>query len=229
MTTRMRLVLVLALAFPVTAASAQTDWRITGFATSATGFTGTLLFRNGQVATDSPIMGLTSLQIHLAPNAPQCANTNLCFFTSNTVTRTGRVDTRNFEVGAGARIVFDGSGWNEDSCITCLVRNYAAPIGFGVLGCPAPLPTAGSVSFYAGRTCLADGFDGWFALPFEWRTLEAPPAGYVWTESDLRAEFRYRELGTENAFLVPEPAPVPLLASGFVGLILVSWRRRSRV
>lgn len=228
MRTLARLLLLLALALPTDIATAQTDWRITGFATSATGFSGTLLFRNGQVATDSPILGLTSLQIHLAPGAPLCADRNACYFTSNIVGRIGNVDTRSFEFGGGARIVFDKTGWSEDSCVFCSVRNYSAPLGIGVLGCAAPLGPPGSISFYAGRTCLAEGFDGWFALPFEWRTFEAPPAGFAWTVSDLRAEFGYRTLGTENAFLVPEPASVPMLLSGLVGLAFVVRRRRTR-
>jgi hypothetical protein len=225
---RARISLLVALALQTTIATAQTDWRIDGFAATPTGFRGTLLFRNGQVATDSPILGLTHVQIHLAPDAPLCTNANACFFTSNIVRRVGAVDTRDFTFGGGARIVFDGSQWSEDSCITCFARNYAAPIGLGVLGCPAPVTRPGAVSFYAGRTCLAENFDGWFALPFEWRTFEAPPAGFVWTESHFRAQFTHRNLGTENAFLVPEPKSFAMLLAGCLGLAACTRRVTGR-
>ena len=205
------------------ALSAQAEWRVDGFTITERGFRGTLLFRNGQSPFDTPIRGIGTLRITLTPDAPSCANFEACFFRSSVITRVGNVDTRRLDFAGGSSLLFDGGVWDEDSCIRCWQRLYTAPVGIGALGCAAPYGNPGVISFYAGRTCSADGFNGWFALPFEWVSFEALPAGFVWQESNLVPEFTYRSWGNLNGFLVPEPASVGLLAGGLV--VLGAWRR----
>lgn len=204
--------------------SAQAEWRIDGFTLTERGFRGTMLFRNGQSPFDTPIRGIGWLRISLTPETPRCVNSDACFFRSNIITRVGAVDTRRVDFAGGASLVFDGGVWSEDSCITCWQRLYDAPTGIGALGCAAPYGNPGVINFYAGRTCPADGFDGWFALPFEWVSFEPIPVGFVWKESDLVPEFGYRNWGNLNGFLVPEPVSSALLAGGLV--VLGVWRRR---
>lgn len=208
--------------------SAQAEWRIDGFSTTERGFRGTLMFRNGQSPLDTPILGIGILRITLTPDTPRCANFNACFFASNVIRRVGNVDTRRLDFAGGATLLFIDEVWSEDSCITCWQRVYTAPPGLGALGCGAPYGNAGGISFYAGRTCAADGFDGWFALPFEWVSYEALPVGFVWKSSDLLPEFRYRSWGDVNGFLVPEPRSSALLAFGVL-VLCVWWRRRGMV
>lgn len=205
--------------------AAQAEWRIDAFALTERGFRGTLLFRNAQSPLDTPIQGIGMLRISLAPSAPRCANFDDCNFMSSHVSRTGSIDTRGTAFPGGSTLVFDGGVWSEDSCVSCWTRLYTAPAGLGALGCPAPVGNPGGLSFYAGRTCVADGFDGWFSLPFEWRSFASMPTGFVWQDSDLRPEFFYRAGGTLNGFLVPEPISLALLAGGLV--VLGTWRRRA--
>jgi hypothetical protein len=208
--------------------AAQAEWRIEGFALTELGFSGTLLFRNGQSPFDSPIRGIGALRISLTPSTPRCANPDECLFVGGHVTRTGNIDTRTTAFAGGSTLTFNTGVWSEDSCVGkgCWSRLYDAPFGSGALGCPAPFGAPGGAAFYAGRTCAADGFDGWFALPFEWRSFAALPTGFVWKESDLLPEFFYRDAGTLNGFLVPEPASAMMLAGGL--LMLAAWRRRHR-
>ena len=203
---------------------AQAEWRVDAFTTTERGFRGTLMFRNGQSPLDTPIRGIGTLRITLTPDTPRCANFNACFFASNIITRVGNVDTRRLDFAGGATLLFSDEVWSEDSCIRCWQQLYTAPPGLGALGCAAPYGTAGGISYYAGRTCTADGFDGWFALPFEWVSYEAPPVGFVWKASDLVPQFTYRSWGNVNGFLVPEPASSALLAIGVV--VLGVWGKR---
>lgn len=207
------------------ALSAQAEWRIDGFTLTEQGFRGTMLFRNAQSPLDIPIQGIGMVRISLAPSTPRCANFEACSFVSSHVSLTGSIDRRRTAFPGGSTLVFEDSGWSEDSCVFCWTRAYAAPAGIGALGCPAPFGTPGGFTFYAGRTCVADGFDGWFSLPFEWRSFEAIPPGFAWQDSDLRPEFFYRGGGTLNGFLVPEPASSALFAVGL--LALGAWRRRA--
>ncbi len=209
--------------------AAQAEWRIEGFSLTELGFSGRLLFRNGQSPFDTPIRGIDALRISLTPSAPRCANPDDCLLIGGPVTRTGNVDTRRIEFAGGATLTFNSGVWSEDSCAGagCWSKLYDAPAGLGALGCPAPIiGVPGGVAFYAGRTCAAEGFDGWFSLPFEWRSFAALPTGFVWQESDLLPQFYYRDVGTLNGFLVPEPASMLMLAGGL--LMLAAWRRRYR-
>lgn len=208
--------------------SAQAEWRVEGFSLTERGFRGTLLFRNGQSAVDTPIRGIVGLQISLARDTPRCAYFEECWLTSNQISRVGNVDTGRHDFAGGSSLLFTSESWSEDSCIRCWSHLYTAPSGLGALGCAAPYGTSGVTNFYAGRTCPASGFDGWFSLPFEWMSFEALPPGYVWQESALVAEFRYREWGDINGFLVPEPSSAVLLLAGVAVLGLYARRRGVR-
>ncbi len=214
---------LLACALPQ-ASFAQAEWRVDAFSLTESGFRGTLLFRNGQSPSDTPILGIGTVNISLAPATPRCANFNDCFFRSNIITRVGNVDTRRFDFAGGGSVILAPEGWSEESCISCWQRVYTAPVGIGALGCAAPYGNPGGITFYAGRTCTAGGFDGWFALPFEWVSFQTLPDGFVWKQSDLVPQFSYRNGGNLNGFLVPEPKSWALLVGGLV--VLCAYRRR---
>ena len=210
-------------------ARAQAEWRIDGFTTTPNGFSGMLVFRNAQQHTDTPILGLHQIVIRITPDgAARCGGD--CGFNSNRIGTIGAVDTQDYDFG-DFRYDYVGSSWNEDSCggDSCLRRIYDS-FSYGVLGCPVAALDAGAVAFYHGRTCAADGYDGWFVLPFQFLINGGNPSRTPFVLGDFEAEFRFRTVGNggPNVFLTPEPGTTALLGAGLVALLVGVRRRSSR-
>lgn len=119
---KLLLTFVLLLCAAPRALSAQAEWRVEGFSITERGFRGTLLFRNGQSAMDTPIRSIVGLQVSLAQNSPVCVYFEECWFMSSQVGRVGNVDTGRHDFAGGSSLVFTSESWSEDSCFRCWSR-----------------------------------------------------------------------------------------------------------
>ncbi|MEO5816701.1 MAG: PEP-CTERM sorting domain-containing protein [Gemmatimonadaceae bacterium] len=121
-------------------------------------------------------------------------------------------------------------GIDEDSCVTqCSSRRFDLG-GFGILGCQAPFPTP---DFYAGRTCAADGYDGWLsiALQFHYADYNAYPGGipeFTFEESDVYLTAVNTVRQGPSGFQptsTPEPSTWILMATGMAMIATMARRR----
>jgi len=161
------------------------------------------------------------------------------YLQQNAVRVVGNVDQRNFtpplvpNAIRGVTYAFD-AGWhfsyiyNFSDINAYLWGPWSSGSGgsssMGLLGCAIPLDLArdGGPAFagasHAGRTCVADGYDGWREFDFTIRTSRLSL-----TSEDLSFDFIAAQL--RGPTITPEPSTVALMGFGLATLMLVARRR----
>lgn len=207
----------------------ENDWSITDRGDSFVEIT--LRFRNTQGIDPQRIFGITGLSFEY--NGFAFANCNLfCSWSSPAFSTIGNVDKSSFS-NNGHPVVFDlgplaySYAGNFTSAFFGPLLSTPGSDTWGVLGCqtvpdiPALMGTSGG---FGGRTCAADGYDGWIQAVTTFRAGPTASSGIDLsnaTESDFTAGAggRYRVL--PDVQVVPEPGTYALVAFGVGALALI--------
>lgn len=228
---RARLILLCALAVPAMA-GAQAETRVVNITPTAFGFTASLLFRNTQGFGASNVIGLYQMGVRLGSRFDATCRTfsNQCSIGAVFADlREGNVDDRTFVIGGTRYSSFVGYWATEDSCTAYCERIYpnSPTFSLGLLGCSVPAINNSMIE-YAGRTCAAEGFDGWLRKDIGVRIDPALGLPRDFMPSDLQVRFFTRTFGPDiyPQNVVPEPSVYALMVTGLAGL---AWARRRRV
>lgn len=220
------LLLALSSALP-TRASAQiveSEWTLTGVHDSYVSFA--LRFRNTQGYDATKAYGITGvIASYNGPDANLCPA--FCGWYLPDYKMQGNVDTSPMDVGLG---VSDFSShalvYNNVNHAWAYFGQYRAATGlytYGLLGCQRVVATWFSGQTHAGRTCAAEGFDGW--LSTEMHFSGGP---YVdpqnFTADNFSFGFGVEEFEIQS--VVPEPSTYALMALGLLALGIAARARK---
>lgn len=212
---------------------AQAETRVQNITRTAFGFTASVLFRNTQGFGATNVIGLFQMGIRLGSRFdPTCRTfSNQCGIGGVFADlREGRVDDRTFAIGNTQYRSFVGYWATEDSCVGYCERFYPNSPSFvlGLLGCSVPFVN-NVIAGYAGRTCAAEGFDGWLRKDVSVLIDSSLGLPTDFAPSDLQIRFFARTFGPDvyPQSVVPEPSTYALFTTGLAGLVFAR-RRRNR-
>lgn len=219
-----RILLAALMLCSATTARAQVDYMFIDFLNNPNGFTTTLLFRNTNQYGDPTIIAIDRVfTVGVTQRVRDyCGIDGLCSLYGPATSYYGNVQHNTFALGAGnwepmGYSSIGGGGtqhfWNAWDA----QANYT-----GVLGCQVPALTF-AMAQYAGRTCAADGYDGWMSVGLNYFTT-MPAMRY--SEADLEVNFTTSVLAGPNAMnVVPEPTTLSMLLFAVTTLGLLQGSR----
>jgi PEP-CTERM motif len=206
------------------------------------GFRATLLYRNINSYSDPSIISLTAFTVGVSQRVKDFCNAyglavDSCVIAGDRSRGSadgtlGKVQTGTIPVGNSFWIYSPGT--DEESCIlNCSQRRFTMRSAFGVLGCQAPFPTPDT---YSGRTCAADGYDGWLTLSLQFNYFDFSAFGDVprfeFNASDLYMTAVNTVWAGPSGFvpisLTPEPSTWVLMGTGMLMVATMSRRRRKQ-